>query len=300
MIQSVYITGANGFIGKHLCSLLERKYAVTKYKRNESIVIHEDVVIHLAGLAHDLSKVSNEADYYRVNTDFTKEVYDAFLQSPAKKFIFLSSVKAAADVVEEILTEDTLPNPQTPYGLSKLKAEQYIISHPETASSNKQFYVLRPAMVYGEGNKGNLNTLYHFLKKGYPWPLGAFNNRRSYCAVENLLFVMDEILRIDDFPAGIYNVCDDEAVRTNDLVAWIQRGSGKRTQIYKIPAFLIYILVKLGDLFKLPLNSETFKKLTDSYEVSNKKLVLTLGTTLPVKAKYGIPRVLKTFRKDAE
>lgn len=300
MIRSVYITGANGFIGKHLCSLLERKYTVRKYIRNESIVIREDVVIHLAGLAHDLGKVSNEADYYRVNTDFTKEVYEAFLQSPAKKFIFLSSVKAAADVVEEILTEDALPHPKTPYGLSKLKAEEYIISHPETASRNKQFYILRPAMVYGEGNKGNLNTLYHFLKRGYPWPLGAFNNRRSYCAVENLLFVMDEILRIDDFPSGIYNVCDDEAVRTNDLVAWIQRGSGKRTQIYKIPAFLIYILVKFGDLFKLPLNSETFKKLTDSYEVSNKKLVLTLGTSLPVKTKYGIPRVLKTFRKDAE
>lgn len=299
MIRSVYITGANGFIGKHLCSLLEKKYAVTKYQRNEPVVIKEDVVIHLAGLAHDLAKASNEADYFRVNTDFTKEVFDAFLQSPAKKFIFLSSVKAAADIVEDILTEDTIPNPKTPYGLSKLKAEEYITSHHDKVGY-KQYYILRPAMVYGEGNKGNLNTLYQFLKKGYPWPLGAFNNRRSFCAVENLLFVMDEIMRIDDFPSGIYNVCDDEAVRTNDLVAWIQRGSGKRTHIYKIPTFLIYILVKIGDLLKLPLNSDTFKKLTDSYEVSNKKLVLTLGTTLPVKTKYGIPRVLKTFRKDAE
>lgn len=299
MIRSVYITGANGFIGKHLCSLLETKYAVTKYQRNEPVVIKEDVVIHLAGLAHDLGEVSNETDYFRVNTDFTKEVFDAFLCSSAKKFIFLSSVKAASDIVRDILTEDTLPQPKTPYGLSKLKAEQYIVSHHDT-TNNKQYYILRPAMVYGVGNKGNLNKLYQFLEKGYPWPLGAFNNHRSFCAVENLLFVIDAILKMENFPQGIYNVCDDEVVTTNDLVEWIQYFIGKRRRICKIPFFVIYMLVKLGDLFDLSFNSETFKKLTDSYVVSNKKLVLALKATLPVKTKYGIHRVLKTFKKDVK
>ena len=82
----------------------------------------------LAGKAHDLKKVSDPQAYYQVNYELTKKLYDAFLASDAKKFIFVSSVKAAADSVDGILTEDTPPDPKTDYGKSKLMAEQYIQS----------------------------------------------------------------------------------------------------------------------------------------------------------------------------
>jgi nucleoside-diphosphate-sugar epimerase len=272
---------------------------ITKYKRNDPVIIREDVVIHLAGLAHDTSKVSNDEDYFQTNTEFTKVIFDAFIQSRAKKFIFLSSVKAAADIVNGILTEDCVPDPQTPYGKSKLKAEQYIISK-ENSLLQKQFYILRPSMVYGEGNKGNLNTLYRFLSKGYPWPLGAYKNERSYCAIENLLFVIKEIIIADNFTQGIYNVCDDDPISTNELVEWIQTVSGKRHRIFKIPTFLIATLAILGENLGLPFDKTMYKKLTDSYIVSNMKLISTLGKPLPIKAKFGIPLLLKNFKKNVE
>ena len=291
MIRSIYITGANGFIGQHLCSMLEKKFFVTKYKRNSPLKIQEDVVIHLAGLAHDTRNFSNHQDYYRVNTDFTKEVYEAYLTSPAKKFIFLSSVKAVADVIEGILTEDFFPNPQTPYGLSKLKAEQLIKGHPSNMQANKSFYILRPAMVYGKGNKGNLNVLYHFLKKGYPWPLGAFHNRRSYCAVENLLFVIEEILRIENFPQGTYNVCDDNSISTTELVSLISDALMRKPLIISFPKCLILFLAKIGDIFALPFTTEKLEKLTHSYIVSNDKIKSYLGKTLPYSTKVAMRKV---------
>ncbi len=291
MIRSIYITGANGFIGQHLCSLLEKNFLITKYKRNDPIIIREDVVIHLAGLAHDTRNLSNQLEYYRVNTDFTKEVYDAYLTSPAKKFIFLSSVKAVADVIEGILTEECFPDPKTPYGLSKLKAEQLIKSHPSNMQAKKPFYILRPAMVYGKGNKGNLNALYHFLKKGYPWPLGAFNNRRSYCAVENLLFVIEEILKIENFPQGTYNICDDDSISTTELILLISDTLMRKVWIVSIPKSIIFFIAKIGNIFALPFTTEKLEKLTHSYIVSNDKIKSCLGKTLPYTTKLAIRNV---------
>ena len=120
--MSIYLTGATGFVGKNLISYLGESVLINKYIRGSEINIQEDVVVHLAGKAHDLKKVDSDSDYYLVNTNFTKDVFNAFLASDAKVFIFLSSVKAVADEVKEVLTEDFIPNPITHYGKSKLLA----------------------------------------------------------------------------------------------------------------------------------------------------------------------------------
>src|SRR5690606_31466401 len=103
------------------------------------------------------------------------DLYDWYLKSKATKFIYASSVKAIADSVEGELTEDTPARPLTAYGISKLKAEEYI-QQLSLGMTSKAFYILRPCMVHGPGNKGNLNLLYKFVTKGIPYPLGAFNN----------------------------------------------------------------------------------------------------------------------------
>lgn len=109
------------------------------------------------------------------------------MASPARKFIFFSSVKAAADFVPgDLLTEDIVPHPVGPYGESKIKAEEYILNHP---AYEKQVYILRPCMIHGPGNKGNLNLLHQVIKKGIPWPLGAFENRRSFTSIGNLILL---------------------------------------------------------------------------------------------------------------
>jgi nucleoside-diphosphate-sugar epimerase len=166
--MTIFLTGANGFVGKSIKKYLSNLYHFSDFKRDEQIEIKEDIVLHFAGKAHDLKKVFNPNEYYTVNTELTKKIFDAFLLSDSKIFITLSSVKAVADTLELVLTEDYPPNPITHYGKSKLLAEQYILS--KTIPKGKRFYILRPCMIHGPGNKGNLNLLFKIVSKGFPWP----------------------------------------------------------------------------------------------------------------------------------
>lgn len=192
----VLITGSTGFIGSNLVTYLKQhaNVEISTIGRNERTnwdtlsAAHLDgidAIIHLAGKAHDTRNVSGEKVYFDVNYELTKKLYDLFLLSAAKKFLYVSSVKAAADKVEDVLLETTPVSPATPYGRSKLKAENYILAH---IAHGKHFYILRPCMVHGPGNKGNLNLLYRFSQKGIPYPLASFDNKRSFLSIENFLF----------------------------------------------------------------------------------------------------------------
>lgn len=181
--MKILITGIHGFVGSNLVKAMGRNHEiygldiVSPEKEgvvknfswkdlDEDKVPQVDAIIHLAGKAHDLKNTFGPEVYFKVNTGLTQKIYDWFLKSSAKKFIFFSSVKAAADFVPgDILTEDIVPNPVGPYGESKIKAEEYILSHP---AADKQVYILRPCMIHGPGNKGNLNLLYGVVKKGVP------------------------------------------------------------------------------------------------------------------------------------
>ena len=123
-----------------------------------------NAIIHLAGKAHDTKKATDEKVYFDVNLGLTKQIFDFFLQSSAEKFVFFSSVKAVADKVNgSQLKEDIVPDPQSPYGKSKLAAENYILS--QKLPINKRVYIIRPCMIHGPGNKGNLNLLYNIVQK---------------------------------------------------------------------------------------------------------------------------------------
>ena len=260
-------------------------------RKGEINMTTDTVVIHLAGKAHDTLNLSKQDEYYQINTELTKEVYDAFLASNAKVFITLSSVKAVADEVEGELTEGHRPNPVTHYGKSKLLAEQYIFS--KEIPHSKRVYVLRPCIIYGPGNKGNLNLLYKIVSKGMPWPLGAFESKRSFCSIDNLLFIFKELIEREDISSGIYNVADDEPLSTIELVSLIAQSQNRKPKIWKITRSLIEKLVKIGDVLYLPLNSERLQKLTSSYVVSNVKIMTAIGKPLPVSSREGL---LKTFQ----
>lgn len=260
---------------------------------DENKIPQVDAVIHLAGKAHDLKKTSGPEVYFKVNTGLTQKMYDWFLKSSAGKFIFFSSVKAAADFVPgDILTEDVVPNPVGPYGESKIKAEEYILSHP---ASDKQVYILRPCMIHGPGNKGNLNLLYGVVKKGVPWPLGAFENHRCFTSIDNLCFVIKGLL-VKEVESGIYNMCDDEALSTNGLITVICKALGKKARIWYLPKGLMNGMAKVGDVLHLPLNSERLTKLTEDYVVSNAKIKKALGIDkMPIRAEEGLTQTIKSF-----
>lgn len=296
--MEIAITGATGFVGTNLREYLKTSHEVfsmsVRYRANQQFEINADALIHLAGKAHDLKKVSNAQDYYEANFELTKQSFDAFLSSNANVFVFMSTVKAVADEVKGVLTEEAKPNPKTHYGIAKHLAEEYILS--QQLPEGKRVYILRPCMIHGPGNKGNLNLLYQMVSKGLPWPLGAFENQRSFLSVENLCFVIKELLENEAIPSGIYNVADDQKLSTNELIQLLGTSLNKKSSIWSIPISWIRGVAKLGDSLHLPLNSERLQKLTENYEVSNKKIVMTIGKSLPVAAKEGLLNTFVSFR----
>jgi nucleoside-diphosphate-sugar epimerase len=288
--MSIFLTGSSGFVGRNIISYFGNEVAISKYERGSVINIQEDIVIHLAGKAHDLKKVNSETDYYLVNTEFTKQVFDSFISSNAKVFITLSSVKAVADELDSELTEEHIPNPVTHYGKSKLYAEEYILSNQ--IPFGKRVYILRPCMIHGPGNKGNLNLLFKIVSKGLPWPLGAFENKRSFCSIDNLCFIIKELIENENIPTGIYNIADDIPLSTNKLIRLIAESLGKKPLIWNIPHFIIKTTSLFGDLLHLPLNTEKLSKLTETYIVSNIKIKKAINKPLPVNTEDGL---LKTF-----
>lgn len=260
-----------------------------------------DAIIHLAGKAHDtksFGKLRNQQTeaYFKVNTELTKKVYDYFLAHESiKKFIFFSSVKAAADRVEGAFVDENVePKPVGPYGESKIKAEEYIRSLTPS-SMDKDVYILRPCMIHGPGNKGNLNLLYGVVKKGIPWPLGAFENKRTFTSIDNLCYIIEGLLT-KDVESGVYNINDDEAVSTNELIEIICEAMGKKAHIWRIPRCFMEAFAKLGGLLHLPLNPERLQKLTENYVSSNAKIKRALGIEkLPVRAKDGLYKTIKSF-----
>jgi len=292
---NIFITGASGFVGTNLISYFKNKVQIKKYVRDSNFLITQKIVIHLAGKAHDLKNILNKDEYYEVNTELTKKIFDSFLISNSSIFIMLSSVKAVADNAQKDLSENVIPNPKTHYGKSKLLAEKYILS--KKIPKNKKVYILRPCMIHGPNNKGNLNLLYNFVSRKIPWPLGSFENKRSFCSIDNLIFIISEIIQREDIPSGIYNVADDDPLSTNELVKLIAKSKNIKLRIINISKTFIILLTKIGDYFHLPLNSERLQKLTQSFVVNNNKIKNILGKELPYSSKQGLLKTLKSFNE---
>ena len=295
--MKVLVSGASGFLGSNLIPYFEDLASITSLGRKTNFrdeLSDTHAVINLAGLAHDLKSVADPSSYYQVNTEYSNRLFDAFLASDAEVFITISSVKAIADSPDDILVEETSPNPETHYGKSKLMAEYYIQS--KQIPPGKRVYILRPCMIHGPGNKGNLNLVYQVIKKGFPWPLAAFSNKRSYCSVENICFVIKELIEREDISSGTYHIADDDALDTNQVIQLIGESLNQKVYLIPIPKRFITLIARLGDLLHLPLNSERLSKLTENYQVSNQKLKNALGKELPVQAREGLLATLASFK----
>lgn len=331
--MNILITGVHGFVGSNLVKVLAPNHTIYGLDivqpekegvemtfpweaLNQSDAMPPmEAIIHLAGKAHDTCNKSAADVYFKVNTGLTKKIFDWYLQQPsAKKFIFFSTVKSAADYVPgDVLTEECVPTPVGPYGESKILAENYIIENfapdamarpfhnftdADSKYSDKKVYVMRPCMIHGPGNKGNLNLLYGVVKKGIPWPLGAFENRRSFTSVDNLKFVIEGLL-IKDVESGFYHMGDDEVLSTNELIEVICAALGKKAHIWHIPKGLMNGMAKVGGWFHLPLNPLRMQKLTENYVVSNAKIKKALGIDkMPVRAKDGLIATIKSFANE--
>jgi NAD dependent epimerase/dehydratase family enzyme len=135
------------------------------------------------------------------------------------------------------------------------------------------------------------------VAKGLPWPLGDFENQRSFLSIENLCFIIKELLENTAIPSGVYQMADDKSVSTNELIQLLGTSLNRNNKILKIPASWIKGVAKLGDHLHLPLNSERLQKLTETYLVSNKKLINAIGKPLPIESKKGLLKTFQSFNK---
>ncbi len=295
--MNILITGICGYIGKNLVSYFNdlpnlkiygldikkaKIYGVKKIYSWDKLdkIGNVDCVIHLAGLAHDLIGKTPLNEYISVNFGLTKQIFEWSMKAGVKKFIFFSSIKAVSDNPKSAINELEIKKPNTPYGISKSMAEDFLLNNNKL----EKLYILRPVMVYGPNSKGNLNKLYNFINMGYPWPFGSFQNKRSYCSIVNLNFILKNLIERNDIKEGIYNISDSDSISTNDLVRIIYQSLNLKPRIIKIPKFIIYLIFRFLGLFKKNYK-QTFFKITGNYEVKNQKIKNEIGKDLVISTK---------------
>lgn len=302
--MKVAILGASGFLGSNL----------TPYLDNEGFNVHElslrnpdwkstikdvSAIINLVGKAHDHNNEASEGDFYSINVDLVKDIYSAFLESDANILIHISSLAALEEIKSnKALTEEFLCNPSSWYGRSKREAEVWLLD--QKLPVGKKIFILRPPMIHGPGDKGNLGLLYKFISKGIPYPLAAFDNKRSFISIDNFSFFINDILRKSEtLNSGLYHIADDESMSTKDIIAIMKDVTRKKGLNISVPPFLITLLARIGDFIPIYLNTNKLSKMTGNLLVSNEKIKRSLGLSkLPFSAKEGLKKTIMSFNQN--
>jgi nucleoside-diphosphate-sugar epimerase len=252
----IALTGATGFIGQHLLHELPRRgYRLRVLLRHPSAVpfgsasavvgdlahpqnmtaalADVDAVIHSAGFAHGMSGVP-EDDYRTLNTKATIALARAAQRAGAKRFVFLSSIRAQSGAsADHVLTEDLTPQPTDAYGRSKLAAEQGL------AELALDWVALRLVLVYGANVKGNMAELVRLARTPYPLPLGALKSRRSLLSVDNLVAAVHAVLSAPGQLRRPLIVSDPEALTIPAMITALRRGLGRPPGLIAMPAALL-------------------------------------------------------------
>lgn len=298
--MKVIIFGTSGFIGKNLVRGIDNKHAITisslRDKSNLEKLNSSFVVINLVGKAHDHKGEATERDFYYANYDLVKDLFNAFINSDAKILIHISSIAAIEEFgSSNALTEDMECKPVSWYGQSKRKAEEFLLE--QELPKDKKVIILRPTMVHGPGDKGNLILLYKLISKGIPYPLAKFDNKRSFLSIDNFNYIINQILdKQESIESGIYHICDDQAVATSDIINIIGKVTNKPVKNFALPRGLVKVMAKVGDVVPIPLNTKRLGKMTSDLIVSNDKIKRALGIDkLPVSAEEGLERTIRSF-----
>jgi nucleoside-diphosphate-sugar epimerase len=303
-MKKVILAGASGFIGQNLSKYLidkgfdvqELSLRTANWKTNINSEIN--VFVNLVGKAHDHKGLASEQDFFYANYELTKNLFQVFLDSKATLFVQLSSIAAIEEEgYNGIIDESKTSNSKSFYGKSKRKAEEFLLNYklPE----EKKVVIVRPTMVHGPNDKGNLSLLFKIINKGIPYPLGAFDNERSFIGIYNLCFILEKIiLNEKQMQSDFYNLADDESISTLQIIKTIASALNKKPKILFLPSKLVVFIARIGDWIGLPLNSKRLMKMTSNLVVANKKIKLALNIDkLPFTAQEGLEMTIKSFIK---
>lgn len=264
MSERVLVTGASGFIGAPLVKALARvgkavraatrhPAAVSLPKGVEVVAVPDfgqsvdwgpilsgvDAVVHLAGIAHVGPKLDPSV-YNRVNHVATAALAAACVQAGVRRFVFLSSVRAQSGAAARcVLSEADDPQPTEPYGRSKLQAESAV------RSCEVAWTILRPAIVYGPGVRGNLASLVQIAATPWPLPFAGFTNLRSLLSLENLVAAIMLVLAEDACVRETYLVADPKPLTLAEIVTALRLGAGRPPRLFSVPPSVFEAGLKL-------------------------------------------------------
>ena len=247
MSHRILITGKNSYIGTSVETWLNQSpenFIIDTIDTRDNAwkkadFSKYDVVFHVAGIAHANAKEDQRDLYYKVNTDLTIEIAKHAKEKGVKQFIFMSSaiVYTSSELNDGLITRDTVPYSEDPYGDSKIKAEEGILPLQD---DNFNVVVLRPPMVYGTGSKGNYPKLVKLAKSTPLFP--DYNNKRSMLHIDNLSEIIRLIIQNND--KGVFWPQNSEYTKTSDMVKYIAEANNKKIYFTKIVNPFINILNK--------------------------------------------------------
>jgi nucleoside-diphosphate-sugar epimerase len=301
----VLVTGANGFIGRHIVRCIEKqgdKINVlvrnsNSFNISDKVNIFEgdifdneklrkavnevDAVFHLVAKTHDSSSIDNAKDYYKINVEGTRNLLDACINSNIKHFVYFSSVKAMVEESKYTLDETYDCTPTTLYGETKLMAERLVIEYG--SKYDFKTTILRLPLVYGPGNKGNIYKMIEAIDNGRFVMLGNGSNKRSMVYVGNVADAGIAVIDRKVADTKVYVITDGVNYTVKDLYKLIAKGLSKKPLPFYVPMGIAKMLAIAGDIASritgksLPFNSDVLNKLTSSLAFSSQKIQNEIG-----------------------
>lgn len=293
-MKKCLVTGGTGFLGSEIVAAMSRNgFSVTSIGRSSANTIQIDLsteipkisedfelIIHCAGLAHYYPKsAADEHKFHSGHVNIAKNLVSSFSLNKPKHFIFISSVAVYGLDEGELISEDLAPNPNTPYGRSKLEAEQILL---EWGVQNQiPVTVLRLPLVVGERAPGNLGRMVHAIKKGFYFGVRDCNPKKSVVLASDVArFIATAI----QFKHGVYNLTDGHHPSLREIESCIVKQFKSKDRPPLLPFFTLKILGFIGDIFPMfPMNSLKVRKLTTSLTFSDRLARNEIGwSSIPI------------------
>ncbi|MCG3665699.1 NAD-dependent epimerase/dehydratase family protein [Aliarcobacter butzleri] len=280
--MKILINGSNGYLASNFLNQYKKvydfeKFSLLKQKIEDINFNNIDIVLHCAALVHQKEEHSYEK-YYETNVEYPVKLAKLAKQNRVKQFVFISTIAVYGEEKEK-LDENTICNPATFYGKSKLEAEKQLL---ELNDDNFLISIIRSPMIYGKNAPGNIDSLVKLVKKLAIIPLGKIENKRSFISIQNFCYIINEVIL--QKKSGIFLACDDEPLSTSKLIDLIVKNLAKKTYLIKIPFF--------ETLLKI-LKPSFHKRLYGSLEIDNTITKEKLNLKNPYDVEDGIRLMIK-------